>query len=261
MAALREALRQLVGLDPPWSRDLAEFYGVPSRMAERLGQRQKGRRPHLPRGPKGMTYEEVWGSRLRDTPGQQVRFWEDLGSWPVFRQVRRRRYGAWPRLLGDLPEAGTLLEYGCGIAPLTWWLVRRRRDFRAVLVDVPGQALEFALWRLVRLGPGISVRAVMVTDAAPPKLPPSDVAAVLEVLEHVPSPLVAMEAVLSSLRPKGILWEDFFAHAGDGSPADLPSAARERPAVYEMIRRRCRLLSGEPPEAPEGGGTRRWVKR
>src|SRR3990167_10082907 len=58
--------------------------------------------------------------------------------------------GAWPDVARDLPRGGTLLEYGCGIAPVTAWLERRRRDFRAVLLDVPGHALDFAVWRRPR---------------------------------------------------------------------------------------------------------------
>ena len=95
----------------------------------------------------------------------------------------------------------------------------------------------------------------------PAQVVPFDIAVCLEVMEHVPSPILAMRAILAALKPSGWLYEDFRSHDGDGSPTDLESAARERDAMYRIVRQDCRLVSGEVPEAPFGGGRRWCVKR
>lgn len=262
IGAMVQAARQILRIDPPWWADVCACYGVTPARARALGRRSSGRRPDFPSGPKGQTYEEIWASRPRETVADIVAFYSELGSWPVFRQAYRRRYGAWPMVAAALPPNGVVLEYGCGIAPVTWWLARRRQNFAAWLVDVPGQALTFGVRRLQRGGRSPRwLETSVVTDEQLPSLPPCDVAVVTEVLEHVPHPLAVVGLILGALREGGTLLEDFYDHHGAGSPADLPSAARERPDVYALIRSRCRLLSGRPPESPEGGGVRKWVKR
>ena len=259
-----QALRQWTRLDPPWWREVCAYYGVTRRRAVTLGRRQRGRRPAFPGGPSGLTYEEIWARAPRETAEQIAAFYRDLGPWPVFRQALRRRYGAWPDVARDLPRGGTLLEYGCGIAPVTAWLERRRRDFPAVLVDVPGHALDFAVWRLRSRRDDLVEPAVAFLTLNPLCLDLAtvglyDVAVVSEVLEHVVSPLSVMQSVVSGLCPGGVLYEDFTAHAGDGSPADLPSAQAERTDMYLWLFRHATLTRGAHPLGAEPGGVRRWV--
>lgn len=253
-----EIARQCLRLDPLWWAPLVERYGVSARTCYELGKRTPGRRPTFPRGPIGMTYDEIWHARPRSSPSEIAQFYADLGSWPVFRQAYRRRYYAWPDLLKDLPHGARLVEYGCGIAPATFWLSRRRSDFKAILVDVPGEAIDFASWRLKRYGFD-HVQTHFVTSVVP-ILPTAEVVIATEVLEHVPSPVAVMQTLLGSLRPGGILYEDFHRHS-EPSPADLDTARVERDEVYRMIRAACPVLwSGKSPDEPDGGGMRRWQK-
>lgn len=255
------AARQALGLDPPWWRDVMDLYGVTPARARELGRRQHDRRPDFPAGPRGLTYEEIWASRPRASVRDIIAFYSDLGSWPVFRQVYRHRFRSWREVAAALPQGGWLLEYGCGVAPVTWWLARRRRDFHPVLVDVPGQAFSFALRRLNALAPALrSLTTAAVTDERLSVLPPCDVAVVTEVLEHVPSPRAVMENILMALKPGGLLVEDFYRHAHP-SPADLPSAREERPFVYECLLKHCEWIAGRHWQEPDGGGTRRWRRR
>jgi SAM-dependent methyltransferase len=259
-ASALECARQALGFDAPWHADLHACYDVTPAQARALGQRGNGRRPDFPAGPKGQTYEEVWASRPRESAAEVIAFYDEIGSWPVFRQVYRHRYHAWPKISTDLPAGGRLIEYGCGVAPVTWWLMRRRADFHAVLVDVRGQALTFGVRRLRQMDVGERVTSLLVTDERVPQLPPCDVALVLETLEHVPHPLAVITTLLAALRPGGVLYEDFYLHS-DPSPADLASAREERPAVYTLLQERCQLLGGRHWDNPEGGGTRRWRRR
>lgn len=252
-----EVARQCLRVDPLWWAPLVERYGVSAKQCYELGKRQPGRRPTFPRGPIGMTYDEIWHARRRETPAEIAQFYADLGSWPVFRQVYRRRFYGWPCLERALPRKAKLIEYGCGVAPATFWLSRRRDDFTAILVDVPGEAIDFAQWRLKRYG-FHRFETRYVVNGVVPTLPLCEVAVVSEVLEHVPSPIAVVQEILSALRPWGTLLEDFHRH-DHPSPADLDTARVERDEVYRMIRARCPIMAGRSPDDPDGGGLRIWT--
>lgn len=255
LSRLKGWCEEQIGLRRPWWRDVSDFYGVCRDTALALGTRAAGRRP-LAFG--GRTFEEIWASATRETPEQIADFYRDLGPWLVFRQVVRHRWRSWQRIGWDVARpASRFLEYGCGIAPVTFWLAehRPRRFPYVLLMDLPSEPLRFADWRLARLRP----RDWEILPAGQP-LPTVNVIACLEVLEHVPDPVATGDMLLNALRPGGVLWEDFFAH-GDAHAADLPQSQARRPIFYEMLRRRARLTYGRPPEAPDGGGTRRWQKR
>ena len=256
-------VRQAFRIEPPWWRDLCDYYHCTKRDAARLGRRAPGRCPDFSQwgGPGGKTYEELWAAAPRETPEQIASFYRELGPWPVFRQVYRRRYGAWPDVARDLPPHGRLIEYGCGIAPVTWWLAQRRQDFTAILADVRGQAPEFGLWRLRRSDMTRVMHWIAADQLLPRDLRPVDVVTVLETLEHVPAPLAVIRALVDALVPGGVLHEDFVSHEHGGAPSDLPSAQAERSAVHAFLRQSCTLLSGRSPETPGGGDVRRWRKR
>jgi len=252
-------LTERLGLADDWWSACQSYYGVSRREAIRLGTRAPGRRPTLPGSPtcariEGKTWEELWSAKPRTTPAEISSFYREVGSWCVFRQLARHRGRGFPDVSKRLPRGGTLLEYGCGIAPVSWWLNQRRGDFTAILVDLDAEPIHFGWRRLTLERRGFCF--VGVCD-----LPRCDLAVCLEVLEHVPSPILAMRAILAALTAGGWLLEDFCTHDGGGSPADLESAVMERPAVYELLRRECRLVEGDVPEEPFGGGRRWWVKR
>lgn len=250
-------IRERLGLADDWWTDCRNYYGVSRREAIALGTRAPGRRPNLPGSRtcapvSGQTWEQIWESKPRDTVKAIESFWLEVGSWCVFRQLVRHRGHRFPEIDQALPYGGVLLEFGCGVAPVTWWLKRRRCDpFVPVLIDVPSEAVEFAHYRIKEY----------VTGWHGWPRHAADVAVVLEVLEHLHDPLKVMAEILLALKPRGALFEDYHNHHGHGSPADLESAARARPAVYTLIREHCDLIAGQSPEAPEGGGRRQWRKR
>src|SRR3990167_8389398 len=241
-------LTERLGLADDWWSAVAAYYGVSRRDAIRLGPRAPGRRPTLPGSPtcapvSGHIWEELWAAKPRTTPAEIASFYREVGSWCVFRQLVRHRGRGFVDVSRRLPKGGTLIEYGCGIAPVTWWLSQRRTNFNVALVDIQSEPLEFALVRLhgvvKKLGQlcaALHVYRYRVGSVLP-HMPAHDVAVVLEVLEHVPSPILTMRSILAALKPGGWLLEDFRSHDGDGSPADLESAAMARPAMYHLLRR------------------------
>lgn len=258
---LTDALYAATGWAPSWCRDLCAYYQVRPSEALALGTRAKGRRPSLPGSPTcqpvfGKTWEELWEARPRDTEEAVHAFWQEIGAWAAFRQAVRHRRRSWRHVSRVLRDGGALLEYGAGIAPVAWWLARRR-DITVTVADVPSEHFRFGVWRLRRRG--ANVDALEITPGALPLSAAYDVACVLEILEHCPAPLETIRHVTEHLKPGGHLFEDFTPH-DDPHAADLPHAQAERPQVYAYLQRRYALMAGHPWDAPDGGGKRTWRK-
>ena len=55
----------------------------------------------------------------------------------LWRQVVHRRHSAWRRVLWTMRgTTGSLLELGCGIAPVSAWVERRKPDWQYGLCDI-----------------------------------------------------------------------------------------------------------------------------
>lgn len=185
-------------------------------------------------------------------------FWEEIGAWAVFRQAVRHRGRSFTFIAQHLPDDVDFLEYGCGIAPVSWWLVQHGVPLHwLTVIDVPSEHFRFGVRRLLRLR--VQVEALEIRPGTRPLEKQWDAACILEVLEHCQAPLETIRHVTEHLRPGGHLFEDFTPHQ-DAQAADLPEAQRERPHVYAYLERRYALVAGRPWNAPGGGGTRTWQK-
>lgn len=206
-----------------WYDDLCEYYGVTKDQAIQLSTRSKGRKPDLPgsatcKPVSGMTFEELWDMKPRETMQQKMDFYKDIGAWQAFRQCNynkdiEQRYS---KLLKNIPDEGTICEYGCGIAPILNCIVDKRGPdipLKIHLVDVPGEHLEFALWRLSKKAPKLKILCHddISEDVPIPDFGTTvfDFVTVMDVLEHVPNPLQIVENITDHMGPDGILVENW----------------------------------------------------
>ncbi len=97
--------------------------------------------------------------------------------------------------------AATALDFGSGIGALG--LLLARHDLAVTLADVNPQLNAYARWRFERRG-----LAARVLDLNAESLPAGafDFVAAVDVLEHLPDPLPAVEALAAALRPGGTLF-------------------------------------------------------
>ena len=84
-------------------------------------------------------------------------------SPPFFRGLEKQQAKR-PRptfILKPLVPSIKMVEYGCGIAPVTNYIIEHRNELGNltssifVLVDVEGEHLEFAKWRLQKKAPDL----------------------------------------------------------------------------------------------------------
>jgi len=141
--------------------------------------------PYLYRMVSYEVQERRAGRSLADQVGRP----EEIASWsPHYRQGVE---GMW------------LLDYGCGTASRSFDFARRH-GVNVILVDLDTMGLEFAAWRMHKHG--INCRTVAVTPEIPhPVLPPCDLAALFNAIEHVRKPATVLENIHQALPAGGCL--------------------------------------------------------
>jgi len=140
-------------------------------------------------------------------------------DYPLWRGVVHRRHTAWRRVLWTMPHRGVLLEFGCGIAPVSAWCARRKPQWTYLLEDLDGPALRYGLWR--------ERRALGHTTAHYFGL--VDVLTALDVLEHLPDPAATARDLVERLAPGGYLHWTF--PETDGRELDLATAAQRAETI------------------------------
>ncbi len=149
------------------------------------------------------------------------------------------------RYLPYVPRGGRVAEYGCGAAPILTALARRYRhlDLRLVGADIPHLLFHYARWRFQR-DRFVDMVAVEPNDDAP--LPGVfDTIFCLEVLEHLPRPIAALEHFHRVLKPGGHLIFDYVRSEGTG--LDTATSLRDRLPALQFILDHFDIVTGHVP--------------
>jgi len=141
-----------------------------------------------------------------------------------------------------LKPGGKILEYGCGIAPITIALINDgyAKKLEFTIADILQHPYHFAKWRLKQYG-------VKMIDIDPPELPffsdVFDTIILMQVLEHLPAPRATIQHLTHSLAPGGYLIMDFMISEADG--LDTKQALSERASVLEFLKNHYHICSGD----------------
>lgn len=144
--------------------------------------------------------------------------------------------------IGYVPRGGRVAEYGCGAAPILTALARRYRhlDVQLVGADIPHLLFHYARWKF-RRDRFVSMVAVEPNDDTPlPGL--YDTIFCLEVLEHLPRPLAALEHFHRALKPGGHLVFDYVRSEGTG--LDTATSLRDRLPALRFVLDRFDIVEG-----------------
>ena len=237
-----------------WYDDLCEYYGVTPGQALELSTRSSGRKPDLPGSRtcepvSGKTWEELWYMKPRDTMAQKIAFYKDIGAWQSFRQCNFRKdfnYGYLYKKYCKIDAS--ILEYGCGIAPMANWLADKIGDehrLKFTLVEVPSEHYEFAKWRLDKKAPKTSYDFIEITeDNLVPKFETNfDFICMMDVLEHLPNPYNVIKNIYDHLNDNAVIIETWVSHGDDGpGEADLEEAEAEREITTKFLDENFRTL-------------------
>ncbi|MFA5153833.1 MAG: methyltransferase domain-containing protein [Clostridia bacterium] len=221
-----------------WFNDLCEYYNVSPEEAIQLGIRKTGRRPDLPSSKtcnavKGLNFEELWQLKPRDTIQQKMDFYKDIGAWLVFRQCNYRSNFDYRGLFFQhLKPNSSIVEYGCGVAPLTNFIIEHFPDISNMkfsLVDVESEPLNFAKWRLNKKVSKnqfdfytITAKQ-MIPDFGDKQI---DIICIMDVFEHLPNPYDVMVNLNNHSHKDTILIETWVDNKPSGP--DLQEARDEK---------------------------------
>jgi SAM-dependent methyltransferase len=116
------------------------------------------------------------------------------------------------RVLMDCVQGDpVVVDYGSGLAYISYEIAKANKASKIFLVDIKCIILEFAVFRLKRIG--TDVHTIPVTkDDLYPELPSHNICIAAEVMEHLAQPLKAYDNIISSLQPGGLLYGRFQDH-------------------------------------------------
>ncbi len=155
------------------------------------------------------------------------------------------RFGAEPfsylEMKTYLKRNSRILEYGCGVAPVTTSMIKSRlRDYEYTVADIRNFPYHYAKYRLKQ-------HHVNFVDLVPFERPvfnvEFDVVLLRTVIEHLPNPVEVIQWLTEALRPQGYLIFDYI-HT-TGMAMDTYEAAEQRRHVLDFIKERYKILSGE----------------
>lgn len=138
-------------------------------------------------------------------------------------------------------RGGNILEYGCGIAPVTTSMIKCKiNGYKFTIADIRNYTYHYAKFRLKQHG-------VKFVDIIPYKLPSFeenfDVIFLINVLEHLPDPVKIAELLSTCLKKGGFLIFDYI--LGEGKGLDTLESIKQRKQVLDIIRDRYKVVKGE----------------
>jgi len=251
-----------------WHDDLCEYYDVSAEEAEELSARKKGRKPSLPGSAtcepvSGLTFEEIWKSKLRETTAQIFEFYKDIGAWSSFRQCKYHEHGpaynsgpitAQQISLNQLDGNIKVLEYGAGVAPVSCWLHDNLKNcnFELYINDVPCEHLTFGEWRLNKRKANVKkfeIKPDEFPDYGDVKF---NFIYMLDVLEHLDDPLGAVNEVIKYSAPNETLFFETWVNHEEGKSTHC-DLDRDKEKTIKLIKQNFSL-------AMNAGGMRVWKK-
>ena len=133
-----------------------------------------------------------------------------------------------------------ILEYGCGIAPISHSLLRvsPKRKLKITIADIRQINFHYAIHRL---GSNVKHFEIVPFENSIPKSK-YNIIFMVTVMEHLPDPLKTVKNITSGLKQNGIFVFDYI--LGDGDGQDTIEAVEQRGAVLQYIDDLYDILSG-----------------
>ena len=285
---MSEGTNKAVSQTLPWYKYLCEYYDVSMDEAIKLGTRSSGRKPPLPgsrtcKPVSGMTFEDIWALSSRDTQEDIFQFYIDQGAWSSFRQTVRHADPACKGMHSGVLRLAAMVdkkkndeinicEYGAGIAPYARVLLESgaiNHKMNFYISDVDGsEHFLYSSWMLNRVvednDSNATINPVPIRhDSLPSYDKQLDLVVCFEVMEHVASPVAALNNLIDHMAPGCYYVENFIKHDHDDDDdpgPDLESAKLEREKYYEILTEKFDLLTENPPST-HPNQTRIWLKK
>lgn len=202
---------------------------------------------HFLRGIYRVRFQEV---SLRDEKSDKkfVTSWQESANlYLLFQGVwsyGQKSYLNFYPFLKYIPQKANILEFGCGIAPITTGLVKycKYKNLNFTLADIKQINFLYARWRFEK---NKNVKFLTINPAKKDSLTQNelyDVIVCLTVFEHLPYPTQTVYNFLDHLKRGGILIFDYIKQEVGG--LDTKAGQRERDEVLKFIEKNFDILEG-----------------
>lgn len=180
------------------------------------------------------SHKKAWYRCERKSAEEKRRFYSEVDVYP-FRQPYNKRLGGfrWYRHLVDHVREPSILEYGCGSAALTEYLVAKFPSAKFTVADIPSTTLDFVKWKKRTYGFDYTILTIGEGKEGIPLRDMYDLIICQDVLEHTPNPCEIVTAFVEHLSPRGVLIVDFLNAPGG---ENLPEAAQQRESVKQVLK-------------------------
>lgn len=199
-------------------------------------------------------HKDAWFIRERKNIEDIMHFYQEIDIYP-FRQPYLKRLGGyrWYIHLVDHIDRPSILEYGCGSAVLTEWLIEKFPNCNYTVADIPSVTLEFVKWKKKKYRYGYTILTIGSGQEGIPLKDNYDLIICQDVLEHTPNPLDIVNSFINYLSPGGVLITDFINNPGG---ENLESAIGERETVKKILKENLIVLKA----IDDSGNTGLYVK-
>lgn len=195
-------------------------------------------------------HKKAWFEKERKTTKEKMDFYKEVDVYP-FRQPYLKRFGdfRWYRKLVGHFKNPSILEYGCGSAVLTEWLMEKFPECKFSVADIPSVTMDFIRWKKEFYRYNYEILEIGEGKEGIPLRENYDLIICQDVLEHTPNPLEIVQSFCEHLNEGGILIVDFIDWI-DGE--NLPEAQEQRQPVKDYLK--ANLLAIKAIDEPRGNG-------
>ncbi|MBE0427544.1 MAG: class I SAM-dependent methyltransferase [Nitrospirae bacterium] len=193
-------------------------------------------------------HKDAWFMRERIKIDDFMQFYQEVDVYP-FRQPYLKRFGGfrWYIHLVNHVVKPRILEYGCGSAVLSEYLIEKFSFFHYTVADIPSVTLEFVKWKKITYQYAYEILTIGPGREGIPLRDKYDLIICRDVLEHTPNPLDIVNAFISKLSPGGVLITDFINSPGG---ENLEVAVEQRETVKNILKKK--LIALKAIDEPTG---------
>jgi len=235
-----------IGLNKRWLLELKTYYGWKS---DQQFYRAYAKRLKI--------VSTLWYQKPRKTEKQIRSFYQET-DYAVLRQMLHHKNNCFPEIARYIPKNRKgiwFCEYGCGVAPVTSWLLPHFPNINFSLVDIDTPTLKFAKWRF-RENPNVEIIKVPLNNL--PLKRKYDLITCFEVLEHVTEPFKIIRHIVKHLKIGGMLFVDFIAdEAGD---ENLAQSQAQRDETIDFLNSNLKIVWPLDKNWKKDGGFGQYVK-
>ena len=178
----------------------------------------------------------AWHRKGRLSEADILSFYGEDNNY-LFSLPWRYRLHTW-HFVPRLSPGPRILEYGCGTAEMTKWLLRRYPEYHYSVADLAvASTLPFVRFRFRDLP--VEILEIGLGKEGLPLQDEYDFIVCVEVLEHCLDPLMVVEHLHEHLASQGVLYTNFLVQRAtlesDHNSENLRSAALKHDAVIQYL--------------------------